>query len=151
MARADGWRPGRRLHPADDERTDGRPPDPVRSRDRGQRAVGGSYFGLKLTDSTVSAADLKAYYAARGVPEPFLTYLKGAADGTNPFVYIKGSTVTLVDAAKHDILSTDVDMTVPDDFPLGTYTVQGKIRDVAGNETTVTLILMVAGTAWRRC
>ena len=63
------------------------------------------YFGLKLIDSTVSATDLKAYYAARGVPEPFLTYLNVAADGTNPFVYIKGSTVTLVDAAKHAILS----------------------------------------------
>ena len=104
-----------------------------------------AYFGLYLTASTVNAAALKAYYDARGVPEPFLTYLKAAADGTNPFVYIKGSTVTLVDAAKHDILETDVAMTVPDDFPLGAYTVQGVIRDPAGNETTVTLKLIVAG------
>ena len=102
-----------------------------------------TYFGLKLIASTVSPADLKAYYLARGVPEPFLTYLNNAADGTNPFVYIKGLTVTLVDAAKHDILATDVAMTVPDDYPLGTYTVQGQIRDLAGNETTVTLILIV--------
>ncbi len=103
------------------------------------------YYGLKLVASTVSAADLKAYYTARGVPEPFLTYLKNAADGINPFVYIKGSTVTLVDAAKHDIRAADVDMTIPDDFPLGTYTVEGKIRDMLGNETTVTLILIVSG------
>jgi hypothetical protein len=103
------------------------------------------YFGLKLIDSTVSAADIKAYYVARSVPEPFLTYLNDAADGINPFVYIDGSTVKLVDAAKHDILATDVDMTIPDDFPLGTYTVEGQIKDLAGNETTVTLILIVAG------
>jgi hypothetical protein len=101
------------------------------------------YFGLKLIDSTVSAADIKAYYVARSVPEPFLTYLNDAADGINPFVYIDGSTVKLVDAAKHDILATDVDMTIPDDFPLGTYTVEGQIKDLAGNETTVTLKLIV--------
>ena len=108
-------------------------------------ALAAQYFGLKLIASTVSTADLKAYYDGRGVPDPFLTYLKAAADGLNPFVYIKGSTVTLVDAAKHDILSTDVAMTVPDDFPLGTYTVQGVIRDVAGNATPVTLKLIVSG------
>jgi uncharacterized repeat protein (TIGR02543 family) len=107
-----------------------------------------TYFGLTLKSSTVSATDLKAYYAARGVPEPYLTYLNAAADGTNPFVYIKGSTVTLVDAAKHDIGHTDVAMTIPDDFPLGTYTVEGKIKDLAGNETTVTFILIVAGDTY---
>ena len=53
--------------------------------------------------------------------------------------------MTLVDAAKHAILSMDVAMTVPDDFPLGSYTVAGKIKDVAGNETTVTLKLIVTG------
>jgi len=104
-----------------------------------------TYFGLKLIDSTVTPADLKAYYEVRGVPEPYLTYLKSAADGVNPFVYIKGMTVTLVDAAKHDIQFVDVDMTVPDDFPLGTYTVQGEIRDIIGNKTTATLILIVSG------
>ena len=36
-------------------------------------------------------------------------------------------------------------MTVPDDFPLGTYTVRGVIQDLAGNPTTVTLILHVTG------
>ncbi len=29
-------------------------------------------IGLKLVASTVSATDLKAYYDARGVPEPYL-------------------------------------------------------------------------------
>jgi hypothetical protein len=104
------------------------------------------YFGLKLVSSTVTPDDLKTYYQTRGVPEPFLTYLKDAADGYNPFVYINTDTLKLVDAAKHDILGgSDVDMTVPGDFPLGTYTVEGKIFDLAGNEATVTLILKVLG------
>ena len=107
-----------------------------------------TYFGLKLVDSTVDAAVLKQYYVDRGVPSTpvdFLGYLQDAADGLEPFVYIKGSTVKLVDAAKYDLLSEEHDMTIPDDFPLGTYTVEGKIKDEAGNETTVTLILVVTG------
>ena len=105
------------------------------------------YFGLKLISSTVSAAELKAYYAAKPVPEPYLSYLNSAADGVNPFVYIKadGLMLSLVDAARHDLGGVDVAMTVPDTFPLGTYTVQGVVRDLAGNETTVTLILIVTG------
>jgi len=108
--------------------------------------LGDDYFGLYLVDSTVSAEDLKAYYVAHGtpsVPIDFLGYLQDAADGLNPFVYIKGSTVRLVDAAKWDLLTETHDMTVPDDFPLGTYTVEGQIEDEAGNPTTVTLILIV--------
>ncbi len=101
------------------------------------------HFGLYLTGSTVSAADLKAYYAARGVPAPYLAYLNGAVDGSNPFVYINGSTVKLADGAKFAIQGTDVDMTIPDDFPVGTYTVEGDIWDEAGNKTAVKLILVV--------
>ncbi len=110
------------------------------------------YNGLYFVEgeSTVTAAQLKAYYDARGVPsEPldFLGYLKGAADGINPFVFIKedGLSLSLVDAAKHALQGTDVDMTVPDDFPLGTYVVRGVVEDADGNETTVTLILIVTG------
>jgi VCBS repeat-containing protein len=107
------------------------------------------YSGLYFVEaeSTVSTAELQAYYAARGVPTPYLEYLNGAADGTNPFVFIKeaGLSLSLVDAAKHTIQGTDVDMTVPDDFPLGTYVVRGVVADAAGNETTVTLILIVTG------
>ena len=104
------------------------------------------YFGLKLISSTVTPADLKAYYAARGVPEPFLTYLNGAADGTNSFVFINGNTIKLVDAARHVILGgVDTDMAVPANYPLETYVVEGKIKDLAGNEQTVTLTLIVTG------
>jgi len=102
------------------------------------------YFGLKLISSTVSVNDLKEYYTARNVPEPFLTYLKDAVDGTNPFVYIKGNTIRLIDAARHDILGTDTDMAIPGDYPLGTYVVSGKIYDLAGNEVIVIYKLIVA-------
>ncbi|MFA6552197.1 MAG: Ig-like domain-containing protein [Candidatus Paceibacterota bacterium] len=106
------------------------------------------YFGLKLISSTVNASDLKTYYDERGVPEPFLTYLKNAVDGNNPFVYINGTTIKLVDAARHDILGgADTDMAIPDNYPLGTYIVEGKIKDIAGNEKIVTLKLIIAGSA----
>lgn len=113
-------------------------------------ALADEYFGLHFVEaeSTVTAAELKAYYDARGVPEPYLAYLKAAADGTNPFVYIKEGalSLSLVDAAKHDIQATDVDMTIPDDFPEGTYVVRGSISDSAGNTTVVTLKLIVLRT-----
>jgi uncharacterized protein YqcC (DUF446 family) len=114
------------------------------------------YFALKLVDSTVSADDLKAYYVDRNVPQPYLSYLMDAADGINPFVYIKGQadlSVMLVDAAQHDLGKTDMGMIVPDDFPVGTFTVEGEIEDLAGNKTLVTLILVIewdegAALAW---
>ena len=83
-----------------------------------------------------------------GVPEPYLTYLKDAADGINSFVYIKGygDLSSLVDAAKHDELSVDVDMTISDDFPIVKYTVEGEIENLFGNPTTVKLILIVTNT-----
>jgi hypothetical protein len=108
-------------------------------------ALADAYFGLYLTAATVSADDLKGYYAARGTPEPYLSYLQAAVDGTQPYVYIQGTSVTLVDAARHDIQGVDVAMTVPDDYPLGTYTVAGEIRDLIGNATAVTLTLIIAG------
>ena len=106
------------------------------------------YFGLTLVaaETTVSAADLITYYENRGLPSEYLTYLTGAANGTNPFVFIKGHpdlSVTLVDGAKHVVGENDADMTVPDDFPLGTYTVRGQVEDVFGNPTTVTFKLIV--------
>ena len=109
-----------------------------------------AYFELKLTgDSTVSADTLKAYYATKTSGE-FLTYLNGAADGTNPFAYIKGdgtTAVQLIDGARHQAFagSQDVAMAIPGDAPLGTYVLEGKIKDLAGNETTVTYKLIVAG------
>jgi hypothetical protein len=109
-------------------------------------ALAAQYFGLYLTGSTVSPTDLAAYYTARGVPEPYLSYLIAAANGTKPFAYINGSTVLLVDGAKHEFNpSTDVAMTIPGDYPFGTYTVSGTIVDASGCETPVTFILKVQG------
>lgn len=104
------------------------------------------YFGLYLVDSTVNIEDLKAYYVGHGtpsVPIDFLGYLQDAVDGINPFVYIKDNPLRLVDAAKWNLLGEEHDMTVPDDFPPGIYTVKGQIEDETGLTATVTLILKV--------
>lgn len=104
-----------------------------------------TYFPLYLVNSTVPNTTLKSYYDTRGTPEPFLTYLKDAVDSINPFVYISGNDVKLVDAAKHDLIATDVDMTIPDNYPLGTYTVKGTIQSLDGNTSEITLIIIVSG------
>ncbi|MEY4731396.1 MAG: hypothetical protein RL681_342, partial [Candidatus Parcubacteria bacterium] len=104
-------------------------------------------FGLYLTDSFVTKADLTAYYNARTeLPSVYRDYLIAALDGsTHPFAYIDGGTLKLVDAAKFDLMAATSDMDIPDDYPLGTYTVSGKIVDLAGNEQTVTYTLSVTG------
>ena len=86
-----------------------------------------TYFGLHLTGaSPEQIAALEAYYAMKS--EPYQTYLLGALDGTNPFVYIDGGSLTLVDAAQHDLPPNhDVPMVVPDDF-LGLHIQGGEGR-----------------------
>jgi len=115
-------------------------------------ALKGEYFPLKLISigGGANPITLHSYYSMRlagnSSLSSFLTYLQTAVDvsGTQkPFAYINGSNLKLVDAAKHDLMSTDVDMTIPGNYPVGTYTVSGKIKDVAGNETTVTYVLIV--------
>jgi hypothetical protein len=100
-------------------------------------------FPLILVNSTTPIQDLKDYYTNRGVPEPFLTYLKDAADGTNPFAYINGSKKRLNDAAKADILSQYVPMTIPGDYPPGIYTVNGTIKNQTDAETNVSFKLII--------
>ena len=92
------------------------------------------YFSLYLISSTRSVAELEAYYDARTMPSNFRDYLKNAAQmtqGSNPFAYIDGSTQMLVDAAKHDLVPYDTHMTIPGDYPTGTYTVRGTVWDEA--------------------
>jgi len=105
-------------------------------------------FGLFLIDTTVLREDLKQYYEDRGTPEPYLSYLKDAVDGTEPFVYVDGTTEkpTLVDAAQHDHNGgIKLGMIVPGDYPEGTYVVQGNIANTDGtNNGTITLKLIIA-------
>jgi len=119
------------------------------------------YFGLYLdpSQSSVSAAELIAYYNTRTtLPDAYRAYLTDAANGAEPFVYIKGEDVTLVDAAKHDLGAGDFPMTIPDDFTVGTavgdyagtYVVAGQIKDLAGNATPVTLKLIIERTLLAR-
>jgi cysteine-rich repeat protein len=88
-------------------------------------------FELFLTESTPDASSLKDYYTTRGVPEPFLTYLKDAVDGNEPFALIKADgtiDVELLDAAKYNLVPQEVGMTVPGDYPEGFYTVEGDLN-----------------------
>ena len=110
------------------------------------------YFPLFLVSSTVSSTALKAYYDSRGTPEPFLTYLKDAVDGNNPFAYIKGDGISrqgqLVDAARHDILSEDRPMAIPGDYPEGTYVVQtdaeGQVTSTTDEKASVAYTLIIS-------
>ena len=110
------------------------------------------YYALKLNGiSDTKKNELKTYYDSRGTPEPFLTYLKNAVDGINPFAYINaegGNSVSLVDSAKHDLIATDVDMTVPDDYPEGIYPIEGRIMNSAGSiDGPVSFKLIIDRTA----
>jgi hypothetical protein len=101
-------------------------------------------FGLYLISSTVSPAELKAYYDNRGTPEPYLTYLKNAADGTEPFAYIEGLDQNLLDGAMWAIHSIETDMRIPGDYPEGTYTVRGTITNDGECPTEVTFKLIIS-------
>jgi hypothetical protein len=107
-----------------------------------------STSGLYLIPSSpAQTAALVAYYSTK--PPLYLGYLDGAAAGTMPFAYIKtvgDTSIKILDGAQYTLNSQkETDMIVPDNFPLGTYTVTGQIQDLAGNYTTVTFILKVVG------
>jgi hypothetical protein len=108
------------------------------------------YFGLKLYNSTRSVAELHAYYDARTMPTAYRDYLKDAANysvypcQSHPFAYIKGSNQSLVDAAKHDLVPYDTHMTIPGDYPTGTYTVKGTVTDGFGCYADITYKLIIS-------
>ena len=80
----------------------------------------------------------------------YRAYLISALDGvTKPFAYITtdgSNNLVLHDAAQYDLEGDlAVGMVIPDDYPLGTYIVNGSAKDIAGNATPVTLKLIVTG------
>ena len=84
------------------------------------------HFGLYFwaSQSTVSTATLQAYYDARtSLPTNYRDYLKAAADEDEPFALINGATEFLADAAKWYVGHFEDHMTIPGDYPTGTYTV----------------------------
>jgi len=101
------------------------------------------YFALYLTDASLTPGELEIYFNARALPEAQRTYMLGVANAVNPFAYIKGDTLQLLDAFQHDAQSTDIDLQIPDDFPIGVYTLSGSISDPAGNSSPVTFLLQV--------
>jgi hypothetical protein len=84
-------------------------------------------YGLYLVEYS-GTGDLVDYYDSK--PDPWKTYLLGALDGNNPFAYIQGGPTPplLLDAAKFDLFSWEEAMTIPGDYPEGTYTVAGKVK-----------------------
>jgi len=99
---------------------------------------------LTLQPTGNQITDLQNFYATNYPPE-YQTYLDGAAAGTQPFAYIKtdGTSIKILDGAMETLAHTETDMSVPGDYPAGTYTVSGTIHDLAGNSTTVTYVLKV--------
>ena len=104
-------------------------------------------FGLYLQPTTGQTTTLADFYSTKS--EPWRTYLNEAAAGIQPFAYIKGSgdtSIRILDGARYSLAALEMDMVVPDNYPLGSYTVTGKVKDLAGNESAlITLILNVAG------
>jgi hypothetical protein len=90
-----------------------------------------AFVPIYLVPSDGQLAALTAYYNASGAPANYIAYLIGAADGaSHPFAYIKVAGLQLIDAAKHDLALIDVPMTIPGNFPLGSYVVHAMITDV---------------------
>ena len=109
-------------------------------------ALKSEYFGLYLVTSTVDKQKLKEYYDDSGAQPNYKNYLKDAVDGLKPFAYIKGDETTtpvLIDAAKHDLGSGDVGMTIPGNYPEGTYIVSGEIESTTGEKSSVTFKLYI--------
>jgi hypothetical protein len=106
------------------------------------------YFPLFLVDTTEDLQDLKDYYTDSGYPEPYLSYLHSAVDGDSPFVMIYGDGTTedveLVDATQLHFDNTSiVDMIIPGDYPVGTYTVSGDIRNLDDEWSYVEFTLII--------
>jgi len=89
-------------------------------------------YGLYLADYSGDINDLVIYYDL--VPDPWKTYLIAAANGNKPFAYIQvvSGTPLLLDAAEYEETPKIEAMTIPCNYPEGTYTVAGKVETSAG-------------------
>ena len=110
----------------------------------GPELISGEY-GLYLVEYSGSG-DLEVYY--NGKPDPWKDYLLEALEGINPFAYIQGGSTPplLLDAAKFDLIFLEEAMTIPGDYPEGTYTVAGKVETSDGWKA-VTFDLTIEGPA----
>ncbi len=112
--------------------------------------------GLYLNKAGLDVANLTDYYTKR-IPDgsdaaslAYRAYLISALDGvTKPFAYITtdaSNNLVLHDAAQYDLAGNKtIGMVIPDNYPPGTYVVSGTAKDAAGNETSITLKLIVLG------
>jgi hypothetical protein len=102
---------------------------------------------------TLSGAypQLTSYFHAKPWYPAFSSWVDGALAGTQPFFYLKATgtggsqTYSLVDGFVYDAYNpgTETTLRIDGDYPYGTYTYTGTIRDIAGNPTVLTITLNV--------
>ena len=113
----------------------------------------GSY-AFTLAASSTEQTTLTTYFANKaGWTADMETQIVKEINGTSPFFYLKydGTNFSLVDAFKQYLGSsyTPYQLTVDDDYPVGTYAYTGTINAVNGTSQTVTVTLIVTEpTAW---
>ncbi|MBT3304278.1 hypothetical protein HN592_04055 [Candidatus Woesearchaeota archaeon] len=98
-------------------------------------------FGLYLTSSSTTQAELEEYY--KDTPQPYKDYLINASKGLEPFAYINGTNSQLVDAALFEINGLQVDMRIPGDYPTGEYTLVGSLQNNTGSFASATFKLLI--------
>ncbi|MBD3164253.1 hypothetical protein GF323_03570 [Candidatus Woesearchaeota archaeon] len=89
--------------------------------------------------------DLLNYFEAKGWPDNWNAWIKGALNGTNPFFYldVDSGDLTLIDGFMKDLQSTETYLRINGDYPEGIYIYQGYVE---GQLVSVTIIVTRAGS-----
>lgn len=103
----------------------------------------GSYPFL-LTSST---GDLTGYFAKFGTGNPYATQIAAEIAGATPFFYLKydktAGVYSLVDGFRTALGISPGNLTIDDDYPVGTYTYNGTLTGTNKATFNVTIVLIV--------
>jgi hypothetical protein len=93
-------------------------------------------FSLQATPDQIII--LKAYFAAKGWPDAYLTQIGLEINGASPFFYLSvtSGSFTLVDGFMYAIGGVSVPLTIDNDYPAGSYVYTGTLGTLP---VTVTL------------
>ncbi len=100
---------------------------------------------LKLLPTEGQIISLQNYYATN-YPAAYESFLKDVVTGNKPFAYIDTSNTTaikILDGAQKYLANIKTDMSIPGNYPAGTYTLTGIIHDIALNPATITYTFKV--------
>jgi hypothetical protein len=100
---------------------------------------------LKLLPVSGQTASLQSYYSVN-YPAAYESFFKDVAGGNKPFAYIETNgtaAIKILDGAQKYLANISTDMSVPGNYPIGTYTLTGTIHDLALNSTVVTYTFKV--------